>query len=312
MDQVGVKWVRSGKFLEIYFYRDLEWINRPKSNRKYIKSVDRPVIDISDDERDRILEISVKHTRKQLRRRVHSNIGIWPEPSGKVTPPTFITLTIHENISDLRVANNLFTLFIKKLNYHIVGEAGAFIKYIAVPEFQKRGAVHYHVIFFNLPYIKKIDLERIWGHGFIKIEQIKELGRSVEYVLKYIKKDLATQIPKGMKRYLSSRGLRTHVVAAGGDEFGVELNIHKIWLDEAQIDSDSYVMEWQGKVDFFLYDLSDFERCQPFILAMEERYRLESNVIKEKDVVCDIVSTLESHQKTKKDRSSQLTLKLKK
>jgi hypothetical protein len=55
-----------------------------------------------------------------------------------------------------------------RLNYHI----GHALKYVSVVEFQKRGAVHYHAVFFNLPFIVNDELAAIWSHGFIKINAI--------------------------------------------------------------------------------------------------------------------------------------------
>ena len=65
--------------------------------------------------------------------------------------PVFITLTFADNIQDLFIANAEFTLFIKRLNYYVFKQKKSILKYLVVPEFQKRGAVHYHIIFFNLP-----------------------------------------------------------------------------------------------------------------------------------------------------------------
>lgn len=320
-DLVGVKWVRSGNFLEIYHYKNIEWVNR---SSRVFKQKDGSEIAESKEERkslwkltdkgkkaekkemERRKQISLEYTKKQLRRRVYANVGKWPEPNGKYTNPTFLTLTIHEGGDELKIANGMFMRFIKRLNYFVTGEKDSFVKYLAVPEFQKRGAVHYHCIFFNLSYIPKKKIEELWSHGFIKVEQIDELAGSVEYVLKYMRKDLASMVPKGMKRYLISRGLHGSVIARGGDYFVNELSTHSIWLDDAQIHATSYSGEWCGNVDFFLYDLSSQERCMPYILALEERYGVHSVV---KENICDTLSMLESPRKTAKDKNSQLELK---
>ena len=58
-------------------------------------------------------------------------------------------------------------------------------------EKQERGSIHYHVIFFGLPYIKKPELQEIWNKGFVKngIEKFGSLGR---YLIKYMTIDIAT------------------------------------------------------------------------------------------------------------------------
>lgn len=79
----------------------------------------------------------------------------------------FITLTFRDNITDIDYTNDELKKFLKRLNYYLHKRKTQLLKYIATWEKQSRGAIHYHIIFFDFPYIKKADLERIWGHGFI-------------------------------------------------------------------------------------------------------------------------------------------------
>ncbi len=303
IEQVGVKWVRSGDLLEVYIYKDIHWVNRPRQTKKKKGGIEKGGKNYDE---ERSLAVSINYTKKQLRRKVYANIKRWPEPNGKVTNPTFLTTTFKENISDLVQANEFFTNFMKRFNYYVTDDKEAFIKYIAVPEFQKRGAVHYHCIFFNLPYIPKEKIEETWSHGFIKVEQIKELAGSVEYLLKYMKKDLARMIPKGKKRYLASRGLHNYVEARGGDLFMLELSEMKGLLDEVQIHNYSYTGEWCGDVESFVYDLSEIDLIMPHILELEERFGVHSNVNAN---ICDTLSMPASRPKARRDKNSQLTLK---
>lgn len=55
---------------------------------------------------------------------------------------TFITLTFEDDIFDLTVANKKFQSFIRKLKRAFSSE----LFYVSVPEFQKNGRVHYHMI----------------------------------------------------------------------------------------------------------------------------------------------------------------------
>lgn len=61
----------------------------------------------------------------------------------------FLTLTFADNLTDIDKANYQFKKFIERLKYRY---SSIELKYIAVIEFQKRGAVHYHLLN-NLPYI---------------------------------------------------------------------------------------------------------------------------------------------------------------
>lgn len=54
---------------------------------------------------------------------------------------SFITLTFKENITDIVYANKIFNAWVSN-----VRKLKKDFKYIAVPEFQKRGAVHYHIL----------------------------------------------------------------------------------------------------------------------------------------------------------------------
>lgn len=84
----------------------------------------------------------------------------------------FMTLTFKENIQDITYTNYEFNKFIKRLNFYLYHEKKQKLKYLAVWENQKRGAIHYHIIFFDFPFIKTKDLQEIWGHGFVKINKI--------------------------------------------------------------------------------------------------------------------------------------------
>lgn len=71
-------------------------------------------------------------------------------------------------------------------------------------EYQKRGAPHYHYIFFNLPYIPKADLQKWWAeiigiqywdksgeyprYPFTRIEALRSPRQTIYYVSKYIAK----------------------------------------------------------------------------------------------------------------------------
>lgn len=120
----------------------------------------------------------------------------------------FMTLTFKENIQDITYTNYEFNKFIKRLNFYLYHEKKQRLKYLAVWENQKRGAIHYHIIFFDFPFIKTKKLEEIWGHGFVKINKIdvdskENRGR---YVSKYFSKDIDMKNYK-QKAFFKSRNL---------------------------------------------------------------------------------------------------------
>ncbi|WP_452176556.1 rolling circle replication-associated protein, partial [Kordiimonas lipolytica] len=66
-------------------------------------------------------------------------------------------------MKDVKESNYNFKKFIQRLNYKMDLK----LKYSCVVEFQKRGAVHYHLLAYNLPFIENSKLAEIWGHGFV-------------------------------------------------------------------------------------------------------------------------------------------------
>jgi len=112
---------------------------------------------------------SALRTRKKIRQLVNSN----------PTLDKFLTLTFAENVQDIKLANYEFKKFRQKLEY----ELGRKFKYLGVIEFQKRGAIHYHLML-DIPFIKWQKLSEIWGNGRIQIERIKKPNRAGFYMAK--------------------------------------------------------------------------------------------------------------------------------
>jgi len=112
-------------------------------------------------------------------------------------------LTFKDNVTDLKSANYEFTKFIQRVNYNYKIK----LKYSVVIEFQKRGAVHYHCVLYNLTEKINIkELSKIWGHGFIKINAIDKVDNVGAYVCKYMTKTDDDRL-KGKKMYFNSRGI---------------------------------------------------------------------------------------------------------
>ena len=107
--------------------------------------------------------------RKMVQRLVDANFGFHIDPFGRPYISKFLTLTFKKNIKTPKEANAYFTRFMKKLNYQVFKSKKSVIKYLAVVEFQKRGAVHYHVVFFNLPFLDNFYyfFKKLWGRDII-------------------------------------------------------------------------------------------------------------------------------------------------
>jgi len=141
---------------------------------------------------------SILRAQMKVRRLVNANAFEW----GYM--PIFVTYTFAENLTDVHKANTFFKAHMRLLKKRIRS-----LRYLAVIEHQNRGAVHYHVVFFDLPYIEGIKkiFEENWPHGFIQIKAIKHVRNVGAYISKYFSKGWHEERPKGAKAYYTSLGL---------------------------------------------------------------------------------------------------------
>lgn len=199
--KVKNKIIITGDIIEVFEYSEgyskgysLNSADRSKKGRKkdYTSQEYR-------DNREKVLN----RARSDLRRIINSNANQY----GKEYTTKFLTLTFRENIKDLKMANYEWKKFIQRLNYEVYNTKKSVIKYSVVPEFQKRGAVHYHVVFYNLPYLKADLVSEIWGNGFIKINKIDNVDNLGAYVCKYMTKDNSDERLEGNKCDSNARGL---------------------------------------------------------------------------------------------------------
>lgn len=114
----------------------------------------------------------------------------------------FVTLTYAENMQDLKKARHDFKLFVMDLNYHLDTK----LKYICIPERQERGAVHFHCLFFNIPFRPLYEYKALWEHGDARFERSARLRSIASYVSKYITKN-TFDFPKGTRILMRSRNL---------------------------------------------------------------------------------------------------------
>jgi len=185
-----------GSHFELYTYSTPYHFNFPPLKRQFRGQSDKMATVDSDTGRR---ESNLHSCRQRIRRMIDSNVGQY----GEITK--FITFTFKENETNLSRANKEYGLFIKRLNYDLKLRS----RYITVVEFQKRGAIHYHTLFFNLPYIDQIAprIEKVWGHGGVDVKAIRHVGRIGAYVTKYIQKDVFDARLAREKAYFCSKGL---------------------------------------------------------------------------------------------------------
>ena len=146
---------------------------------------------------------NIMRSKLQCQRLAKCNSNIWE---------TFITLTFQKNVININVGNKEFKNFVRKVR-RIYND----FKYLCVPEFQKRGAIHYHLLT-NISIkndkliYKQIDNKKFlhikyWNNGFTKVDNIKnDIKKIIGYISKYMTKDIDDRL-FGKHRYFYSQNL---------------------------------------------------------------------------------------------------------
>lgn len=186
--------IKSGHVYEVLEYEKPVLLDKKKNDQGRR-------VEASDDDRKETRKKTLSKAKTSIRRLINANADAWGET------PKFLTLTFEENVQDIKMANYEFKKFRQRLEYELEIK----LKYVVVVEFQKRGAIHYHALFFNLPYIENTKLGEIWGQGFIKVNAVDQVDNIGAYVTKYMTKqdykELKTDRLVGQKSYFTSRGL---------------------------------------------------------------------------------------------------------
>lgn len=230
------KLVISGNILELYNYQ-FPLIKGIKS-----KKVGRANANITDENTKQENRKKTQYrARKQVMRLINAN---------SFDMKKFITLTFAENITDIKVANREFKIFIQRLNYYLIKNNHSKLKYIAVIEFQKRGAIHYHFLC-NAPYIENKTLNELWKNGFVKINKIDKIDNVGAYVTKYMSKDLADTRLQGKKCYLTSKHLEKPIETTNENIINELLPLIEIKREYKR----NYTTEYNGDVVYIQYVL---------------------------------------------------------
>ena len=236
------KIIKCGDYIQAYYFSDKRSILN-KDNKEQFKL---SKLNIKDIDLDNLYKESRVDSPKEimLSNAIRSNLNCQRiAKTNRYVWETFITLTFKENITDISKANKIFNAWrtnIKKLKSDF--------KYLAVPEFQKRGAVHYHILSnlgiedkdIILKQQKKIgkavkfdDLYDVkyWTKGFARVDFIKNDYKKIySYICKYMTKDIDNKL-FGKKRYFYSQNLdkpfETYLNLSNSRDFDYFMNIMK-------------------------------------------------------------------------------------
>lgn len=169
-----------------------------------------------------ISEKNILRSKLNCQRLAKANCSVWK---------SFITLTFKENITDVSYANKILANYLRSCKRVFNN-----LKYIAIPEFQSRGAVHYHILtniscgsdlipkrqkkrIFNPSSKKYKSLEyynlSYWDkdkRGFSLAEPVSgDVKKIIGYISKYMTKDIDDRL-FSRHRYMYSQNLEKPIV----------------------------------------------------------------------------------------------------
>lgn len=217
-----IKVIQCGDYYQVYRYNNVR-LRKDKTQEKIINTKNKEYIytDMlispknyqNKPSRGVVEQKNIDRSKFQLQRLIKAN-----EKEFK----TFITLTFAENISDIKKANDKFRSWRTKIK-SIYKD----FRYVCVPEFQKRGAVHYHLLtnleideyYHYTRRSKKTKAKLIvpqegtksqydvkyWPNGFTSVFSMNNIN-VIGYLSKYMTKDIDNRL-FGHRRYFYSNNL---------------------------------------------------------------------------------------------------------
>lgn len=197
--------------------------------------------------------------RNKIRRLINANFG---------SDNMFITLTYKENMTNVDQGNYDLKKFVQKMKRRQKD-----FQYVAVLEFQKRGAVHYHMLcnyrleWKNTEELKAHERElakKVWGHGFVDIGY-KHTDNVGAYLIKYMTKSNDDERLKGKKRYFFSRSLEQPKELEGGEAVAVIKEVENL----PPVFTNEYFSDFHGQVKYSEYNPERFDYDE-FIQVQEE------------------------------------------
>lgn len=255
-----VKTISYSHFFELYEYEDNIRDHVRNSTHSKIKTPDRVLVDSRGDSLQQIKQRQAKRrdnarrTSMDFRRLISANLG-------ESVSPLFITLTYPKQYISIDKGHNDFNTFARNMR-HKFGDS---IRYVAVPEWQKNGTLHFHALYWGLQNEVLVSQERqtrmvasMWGQGFIDLTLTDGDIKLAFYMAKYMQKAIFDDRLLNKKAFVCSRNCIRPVIEKGalvsplfyGDLIGSPN------LSEAELLTEKvYMTQWLGKGRFRFYKI---------------------------------------------------------
>ena len=234
-----VKSIILGDFIEIYEYeKDL-----PKKKLFIRKKRVARIGDL------RVLRYdNFREREKRFKRLIVANCG--GEDS-----VALVTLTMLREVSV-----SLSYVFLKRFIRRLYQSQGRGFRYVAVLEFQKRGAIHFHVLIWGLPdYVIKEEkfvrnLQRFWQRGFVDCRSGYGNFTIANYLSKYLSKTMSDKRLCGRRAYCSSCNILRPVLVTSMSPFSYSKTLFgKDLRKEKPICEKHFISKWLGSGCYRLY-----------------------------------------------------------
>ena len=210
-----IKIVECGDYIQVYQYERKRVVSRNDKTdldlkKIMAKSKKNEICGHKEKEKNieiyghkKIEERNIIRSKLECQRLAKANANCWK---------TFITLTIAENTDNINKCYNELRKFFYKIQ-----RVKKDFKYICIPEFQKRGAIHYHLLtnidikdnnlMFTQEDNKKFRHIKYWNEGFDRVDNISgDIKKIIGYISKYMTKDVDNRL-FSHRRYYSSKKL---------------------------------------------------------------------------------------------------------
>jgi len=227
------KIIQSGKLVEVYTYASDPPPYRPRKKSRF--------------KNPRRYRRNVERARAAFFRLVRANLGSGPNPA-------FVTLTMREVVT-LQEGWTAFTQFSERFRYNFSNR----ISLVAVPEFQKRGSIHFHLIVWGLNEYAKNErnsrqIQNLWQRGFVDCVQTDGSEKIAGYLAKYMRKSMYDIRLIGQKAYTASRSCLRSVSLSSSFQVRHSLEICGVDLSTlTPLQDKSFSTQWLGQGRYRLY-----------------------------------------------------------
>jgi hypothetical protein len=240
------KIVQSGDELEVYVYE--KKINVHRSKRNYSRN--KRSAKKEDGSRACVkyrTKRSIQRARQSFFRLVAANLY-------QGEKPTFATFTFYESVS-LSIAYRALSNFFQSVRKIYPG-----LSYIAVPEWQKRGTIHFHALVWGFAPddVKKErrtrNYQRLWARGYVDLRIAENRNKAIAgYMAKYLVKGLEDSRLANNRAFSCSRNVK-RPFAAGSNSMAEHEDLI-IPTEKELVSCRKYDTMWLGSCSHYRYQI---------------------------------------------------------